>query len=48
MEKRYQAIHFKFVTDFLKELPRNDRVNILSGVSKMEERDFQSVHVKTL
>ena len=48
MGKQYQAIYFELVTDFLKRLPKYDRVNILAGVSKMEEGDFQSAYIKTL
>lgn len=48
MENRYQATYFESITNFLSELPRNDRAKILSCVSKMEEGDFQSPYIKTL
>lgn len=48
MENRYRAVHFEFVTNFLRELSKNDRAKILAGISKMEQGDFRSAYVKTL
>lgn len=48
MENVYQANYLESVTSFLKELSKTDRAKILSGVSKIEQGDFQSSYIKTL